>query len=989
MLLSLLVCTGLFAETGARYLVITPDYFFNTLQPLIEWKYRSGQKAAVYKTSQIGSDTASIKNFIENCYNTWDIKPEFVVLVGHPGYIPMRYYYYGGYGYYTDNYYANMDGDFYTELTPGRLSVADNTQLQTVINKIFAYERNPYMQDSLWFRRGVAIANCDGSSDYYYLTCMRYTESVAVANGYESVDTLCDNYGHNWTHVVNAINQGRGFVLYRGNANNAWYMPFNFSPSSTANGNKLPIIISTTCRTISPTSTPLFGEQFLRVGTPFDLRGAVGFIGGTRNTSGAAHLRNAVAYGCIDAMFLHDKRTLGEIAEGGRLRVYQDYSELREYNNFTCLGDPALRVWTATPCSIAVQHPEFVSFGAANFTVNVRDHTGLPVLGAYVCISAKADSGVYAYDSTNANGDVLFTVAPQIVDDSIYVTVTGKNLRPYEGSMVVRILDYCYIIYLRSIIDDSLGGNNDGIINPAETIEMPLWVENIGESTGVGISGTLRCSDAFVTITDSVKNFGDINGHDSSFTGEDGFNYIIADTCPNLYNVNFELIFSDTFDSTWVSYLTKIVYAAELTYSGYSIGGGNGNNVVEPGETVEVYINLKNNGGASSDSIQALLHCQDSMVVFLDSVGMYDPIPADSAGINDSTPFVIAVDSVVPIGTAVPFTMTIEAGYLVDTFNFQIIVGQKNYYLWNPDPTPQPGQNIHSILTNRGYCGDYGTTLPAELAMYQVLFVCLGVYNNRCLLQVNDPRALQIIDFLNGGGRVYMEGSAVWYIDPYYFNGHDFRPTFNLSATTWSNNDMGPIAGQSGTFTQGMYFNYGGENSYMDHLSPVTNGFTILRDNNNSYICGVASDPGTYRTVGASFELGLLTDGTPPSTRSALLDSIMRFFGIPVPGVTENFHNGVSQRQVGLGPLWPNPFNKSIHIQYTINNYHEDLNTTLSIYDVSGRLIRQWDRATLLNDKFMVWSGDDVSGRQVPAGVYFVKLQHNKNTHVEKIILIH
>ena len=110
-----------YAETGARYLIITPYNFYNTLQPLVEWKYKKGMKPAVYKLSQIGSDSLSIKMFIQSCDQNWDIKPECVVLVGHPGYIPLCRYQYGGGWHYTDNYYSNMNGDIYNEIIPGRL----------------------------------------------------------------------------------------------------------------------------------------------------------------------------------------------------------------------------------------------------------------------------------------------------------------------------------------------------------------------------------------------------------------------------------------------------------------------------------------------------------------------------------------------------------------------------------------------------------------------------------------------------------------------------------------------------------------------------------------------------------------------------------------------------------------------------------------------------------------------------------------------------
>lgn len=978
-----------YAETGARYLVITPDYFYNTLQPLVEWKYKKGMKPAVYTTSQIGgSDTATVRNFILNCYNTWDIKPEFVVLVGHPGFIPMRYYSYGGYSYYTDNYYGNMNGDLYNEILPGRLSVQDTTQLKTVINKVLAYERHPFTSDSLWFKKGCAIANCDGSDDSIYLYCMRYAESLAVNNGFTSVDTFCNYTAHNYTHILNSINQGRMFVMYRGNASVHWYDPFNINPYSTANGNKLPIIISTTCRTVSPNSGPILGENFLRVGTPTNLRGAVAFYGGTRNTSNAAHLRNAVAIGFLDAIFIDQKRTFGEAGEGGRKRVYQQWGDLREYNNFTCLGDPELNLWTDTPCSLDVKHPEFAPFAASNFVVTVKNANDQTLISsAFVCVAGKLDTTVYILETTDTNGEAYFSVDPQILNDTLYVTVTGRNLLPYEGVMQVRSFDYCYIVYLSSFVDDSVGGNNDGRINPTEDIELPVWINNLSESTGVAITGKLTSNDSYITLTDTIKNFGDVLGNDSVFTGSDGYNFTVNHSCPDGHQINFELICSDIHDSTWLSEFSKVVYAPNLVLSGVTLSGGNGNNILEPGETLSVVVSLHNQGAAAADSVKAVLCCGAAEIFILDSIGTFGHIDSDSIQDNSQDPFVIAADSSAPVGTVVTFEMVVYSNYCNDTIQFDLVIGQKNYYLWNPDPLPLSGENIHAILSSTGYSGDYGTNLPSDLNNYQTLLACLGVYSIRYLITQGSTEAVAITDYLNNGGRVYLEGSSAWFLDPQYHNGHNFKPLFGISATTWSYGDMGPVVGQTSTFTNSMYFDYGGENRYMDHIDPTGTGFLIFRDNNNYYNCGVANDPGSYRTVGLSFELGGLIDGSPPSTRGALLDSIMKFFGVPPPGVIEN-----SQARLNIAYLniSPNPFAKLTEIRFGTAHGAKGIEF-LGIYDISGRLVRifpinQFNPNESVNS--VLWDGTDEHARPMPSGIYFIKLNTDKAQHIRKIILI-
>ncbi len=170
--------------------------------------------------------------------------------------------------------------------------------------------------------------------------------------------------------------------------------------------------------------------------------------------------------------------------------------------------------------------------------------------------------------------------------------------------------------------------------------------------------------------------------------------------------------------------------------------------------------------------------------------------------------------------------------------------------------------------------------------MYEAIFVCLGIYPNNYILADPSPEGDALINYLNNGGRLYMEGGEVWFYGPMLPNWYNFNPHFGITPQGDGIGDMGPVVGETGTFTNGMSFAYGGENLWMDRIDTTGGSFRIFHDGDNVYYCGVANDPGDYRTVGTSFELGLLTDGTAPSTRAVLLDSIMKFFGIINPADT-------------------------------------------------------------------------------------------------------
>jgi hypothetical protein len=983
-----LVSIVLAQEIGARYLIITHDNFYNDVIPLAQWKHKKGMRTKVVKLSQIGSDSTAIKNYVTNAYNTWQVRPEYILLVGAPNYLPFPVI--GSWN--TDNYYTDITGDLHNEILSGRLTVHNPTEAQTVVNKILLYERYPNTTDSLWFTDACLIANEDygvyppQGGDTLYWNDIRHVKSLMLANGYHTIDTLSCGLGNSATDVINAVNNGRSFVVYRGQGLNNWWSPFGVNPDMTANGSKLPIVLSMTCCCIGTGSTPAVAEKWLLTGTPTTPRGGAGYFATTTVGGGfITFLRSRACRGFFNALFTDHKRTFGECCEGGRQLVYNTYGDADEYRGLTTLGDPEMNIWTYTPCSLVVNHPQAITIGNASFTINVTDASNsLPVSGAVVSVVGRSDTMVYTVDSTDGLGNSYFNINPQIVDDTIYVTVTGKNLKPYEGQMLT-FAPGCYVGYLKSAVDDTLGGNGDGVVNPDEQINLPLWVRNFGDSTAVAVSGTLHSDDGYVTITDSIRPFGTILGGDSAFTGNDGYDFTVAPNAPDGHVVDFILTCQDINDSVWISYFNTIVHAAQLVFQQAVISGGNGNSNVDPNETVTVAITLKNDGSAGIDSVTAHLHSLSPYVSILDSSGMYDHFSPGSSATNNADPFMVYSEANTPPGTTAGFLLILNSGYYYDTLEFSLCIGQEHYYIWNPDATPAPGENMHALLSGLGYSGDIGTTLTADLNLYQSVWVCAGVYPNNYIIANGSPEAAALVDYAQNGGCVYLEGGDVWYYDP-MGGGYDFGPLFGINATADGGSDMGPVVGQTSTFTQSMNFNYSGENSWMDHIDPTGTGFLVFHDGNDSYNCGVANNAATYRTVGTSFELGLLTDGSPPSTRAMLLDSIMHFFNITT-GIEEK--STFAESDVATFEIRPNPFRSSLqitcHAGLTSKGSTES-GIDICIYDVAGRLVRTFKKVD--KDDSVVWSGDDDLGRQLPGGIYFVHFMAQEVIKTYKAVLL-
>ncbi len=87
-------------------------------------------------------------------------------------------------------------------------------------------------------------------------------------------------------------------------------------------------------------------------------------------------------------------------------------------------------------------------------------------------------------------------------------------------------------------------------------------------------------------------------------------------------------------------------------------------------------------------------------------------------------------------------------------------------------------------------------------------------------------------------------------------------------------------------------------------------------------------------------------------------------------GIEEPEDGGAAQDVVLFAA--PNPFNGNIEIGFSTE--HRVNSAELAVYDITGRLIRQWDDATINLSNHVVWDGTDERGNEVQNGVYFCRI---------------
>lgn len=627
-------------QEGARYLIITHDNFYSAIQPLAEWKNQKGMKAKVVRLSETGSTNTQIRNYILNAYNTWNPRPEFILLVGSVEYLPS----YNRTYYATDNEYANMSGDYQAELCYGRFPAKTPAQCSIMVAKTLNYERMPYLGDTLWFRAGTVIVNQDNDpDDTIYWNNVRFAASQMIAKGYTRIDTFCDAYGHSASNVVSAVNSGRTFVLYRGSATDNWYTPFAVNPNLTTNGNKLPVICSFTCATMTLfVGESMVGDAWIKSGTTSNLKGAVAFVGNTHSGVNIAPVRGAMTIGFFTKAFAESCWNLGGAVLAGKKQIYTQFANQYEYEGFNLLGDPELCLWTGLPKPLTVTYPTNIPMQAQNFTVTVNQQD-LPVPNALVCVMKGTE--IYAYGYTNSQGQVTLAINPTSLG-TMLITVTARNCLPYEGSAQVVPSSGSFPIYFgHIIIDPSPQGNNDGSLNPGEAIRLRVGLKNIGDIVSRNVWATLRSSEPQVQISDSVQYYGDILP-DSIVFSPVGFALQVAPACTNEQVLNFNLFIQDS-AGNYPQNFSLVVYAGKIRYQGYNIAdpmpGGNGNGRLDPGESGKLFLTINNQGEAGLLDVHMRLQSSDPAILITDSTGHFGPLNPGETKTNTDDPFALSI----------------------------------------------------------------------------------------------------------------------------------------------------------------------------------------------------------------------------------------------------------------------------------------------------------------------------------------------------------
>jgi len=107
-------------------------------------------------------------------------------------------------------------------------------------------------------------------------------------------------------------------------------------------------------------------------------------------------------------------------------------------------------------------------------------------------------------------------------------------------------------------------------------------------------------------------------------------------------------------------------------------------------------------------------------------------------------------------------------------------------------------------------------------------------------------------------------------------------------------------------------------------------------------------------------------------------DGMGNFVDDPV-GIIEK-----EEKQKSTLLCYPNPFTDRTTISINLNKNEK---IKLEIYDIKGKLIKTFIDDKLYTEVYkIIWNGDDLNGKEIEAGIYFVRLISGRNIYSQKLV---
>ncbi|MBU2649970.1 MAG: T9SS type A sorting domain-containing protein [Bacteroidetes bacterium] len=590
-------------DEHGNMLIISYGSFIPNIQPLVEWKKQTGMPVEVVDVATIGG-SSQIKTYIANYYNTNGLT--FVLLVGDAAQVPTSY----ASGDSDNDYTYVVGNDHYPDLFIGRFSAENTTHVDIQVTRTIEYEKNPDLNFD-WFTRGIGIASDqgpgdDGEYDYEHIRNINtdllnftYTFCAELFDGSQGGNDAPGNPSP--SQVAAEINTGASIINYTGHGSNTSWGTSGFSNSDVnnlVNEHMWPFIWSVACVNGNFVPTTCFAEAWLRSENNGNPAGAVATLMSTINQSWNPPMcgQDEMVDILVESYPNNIKRTFAALSMHGCMQMNDEYGSGGDEmtDTWTVFGDPSVMVRTAFPQTMTVSYNPNIFIGSNSFTLQSNAEGGVACL---------TENGQILATAFITGGSATLTFPALNQPTTLTLTITGFNFLPHIAPISVIPANIPYLMYESHDVNDPQG-NNNGYLDYDETVFLSIALENLGGVDAEGVSVVIRTNDSYASISDSTETYGTIPAN-TIISMPDAFVISVANNVPDEHQIPIEVIATDSQNETWTLNFILEAYAPILHIAEMVIDdnqGGNGNGMLDPGESAIIKIKNQNQGHCPADN---------------------------------------------------------------------------------------------------------------------------------------------------------------------------------------------------------------------------------------------------------------------------------------------------------------------------------------------------------------------------------------------------
>ncbi len=717
-------------KDGAEYLIITPnnDAWAEYANQLKEYRTRQGILTEVYRLDEMpATNTTQMKSWFHNAYNTWEVAPVAVCLLGDHGtnmgqYIPAETAPHPYGSCITDNGYADVVGnDNLPDMVFSRLIAETPAELPVFVGKQLEYEyTNPNMDPDFYTRPITALG---WQTERWFQICSEVFGGYMRQHGYDTNRINCiysGSPGSSWSSnqntsmvvnyfgpsglgyipaspselggwnngtpqmVVDAVNQGTFWLQHRDHGEEyGWGEPAvkNSHVAQMNNVGKLPFVMSINCLTGKfNLSDNCFAEAWLRRTYNGENAGAVGLLCPTETSY--SFVNDTYVWGVYDLFdgdFMPDygpyaantgnwMPAFGNVAGKSFLAQsswpYNADDKDITYTMFTAHCDAFLRIYTQVPQQMEVTHPEVVIAGLGEVTITAPE-------GCMISLVVENPEGGWTILAVaEATGDPqTIEFAPQIPPTEINLVVTGQNYLRYEAIMGVIPADGPYIVFDNKVIHDQNGNQQ---LDYGESIDLDVTLKNVGSDPMDAFEAVLATESEYITITNGTAQYEGIAPNETQMV-QNAFSFTVADNVPDNTSNRFTITVTNGND-TYVSNIAMKAYAPVLTLGNIQITEveGNGNGRLDAGETAQLSFPIENRGHADAAATNATIQMLSPYITVAETSVDFDNV---NAGETAVAVYDITISEETPLGYSCPLMVTAVSGQYSDQKDYTVKVG--------------------------------------------------------------------------------------------------------------------------------------------------------------------------------------------------------------------------------------------------------------------------------------------------------------------------